>query len=124
MVLYFLWDSDLFKKLRGIDTSASEKTVDSTFNIAPAPKIMDDSFPMKIGSRGDKVRLLQKSLNTINSKFPFNGKYSPLVTDGVLGKDTYEHVLILAGTAFWSKDGLTGDKWSQIITRATNLTTT
>jgi hypothetical protein len=85
----------------------------------------NDNFPLIVGSRGERVKSLQKALNVINSKFPaVVSGYPALSVDGVLGTQTYERVLLVVGTSSWSMNGLTQAQHTAIVSRANNLATT
>lgn len=123
IALYFAWDKPFMQKLRGVapPTPEGPESTDKSFNVKLSETVKDDSFPLTIGSNGDNVVRLQKSLNKINAGFPFMSKYTALVADGNFGQKTYEAVLTLAGTSFWSPLGLTQSKWNQIMQRASQL---
>ena len=121
-LIYFFWDSTPAKKLRGVDEPVIDPSnTDKTFKVQVAAPVANDSFPLTIGSRGDNVKRLQQALNVINSKFPLLNKYDPLVTDGVLGQDTYKMVLVVCGTAYWGQWGMTQEKWNQTLAKANGM---
>jgi len=129
LLVYVMWDSALFQKLRGSGIKDTAGTVDNAFNIVNPAPVKDDSFPLHIGSAGDNVKRLQQALNTITGTFPYvESQYAPLVADGELGQATYARILLVIGTAAWAGvagkgPGVSQTTFNQILTRANNLKT-
>jgi hypothetical protein len=121
---YYFFAKDFISGLLN-KQSAIEPAINGGFNIAPAPPVVNDNFPLGIGSRGPNVKYLQQALNTINEKFPNNNKYDALVTDGEFGQKTQTALLLLIGTSVFDQNQkITQTKFTQILQRANNLKTT
>lgn len=121
---YYFFAKDFISGLLNKQTGI-EPAINSGFNIAPAPPVVNDNFPLGIGSRGANVKYLQQALNTINEKFPNNNRYDALVADGEYGQKTQNALLLLIGTSVFDKDQkITQSKFTQILQRANNLKTT
>ena len=84
------WVKTQLEILKGDDTSSNESSNDNSKGSPYRPKLKI-SFPLKIGSRGDIVKALQKALN---KKFT-----SGLEVDGIFGRKT-KAALVKAGYSY------------------------
>lgn len=88
------------------------KTTDQAFNVKDAVPPANDNFPLKQGSKGDRVKTLQQALNRINDKRV--SKFTPLVVDGSFGDKTYSAIVTWVGTKYWGANGLTETAFNEI----------
>ncbi len=121
IIIIFLIDKALRKPkaTEMVDTSKSGGA--TGFNIGPPAEVKDDKFPLHIGSYGTNVGALQQALNRINEKGSGANKIETLTVDNDLGNRTYQAVLLLVGTRYWGKDGVTLDSFNYILHTANNL---
>ncbi len=69
--------------------------------------------PLRVGSRGDNVALIQRYLNTISNKYPSIKKLTP---DGIFGSATRDSVIAFQKQFGLSQDGVVGPAtWSAIV---------
>ena len=123
MLYYLNRDSELVlnitnkfsKKPESLPLVSNPLTVnkaDAVLNVVDKKPIVNDEFPLKVGSGGNKVKLLQQALNRINEKT--GNKYAPLVADGSFGEKTYTAIVTWVGTRFWGPTGLTANNFNLI----------
>lgn len=89
LVVFALW---LAKKLVNKSNSGITPS-ESTNTETPTTVITDAPFPLKIGSRGDNVKCLQRFLNAHND----SGILAPLQIDGIFGSKTQNMLSTLYG---------------------------
>lgn len=89
LVVFALW---LAKKLVNKSNSGITPS-ESTNTKTPTTVITDAPFPLKIGSRGDNVKCLQRFLNAHND----SGILAPLQIDGIFGSKTQNMLSTLYG---------------------------
>lgn len=70
----------------------------STGGVYIPPATMGDSFPLKLGSKGERVKQIQAMLNLIN-KYTGKGNPSvfPLQVDGIFGVNTEKGLASITG---------------------------
>lgn len=85
-------------------------TTDEAFKIKEAAPTYDDSYPLKVNSRGDRVKTLQQALNRLKPS-----PLLPLVVDGVFGEKTKQAVISWAGTKYYGTNGITENLFNEII---------
>lgn len=117
LIMIYLIYTKMKSKPKEIDTAQAKN---NGFQIEQPPPVKNDNFPLTIGSNGSNVKSLQVALNRINEK-KFSSQYAPLIADGDFGVKTYNAVLLLAGTAYWTPSGVTQDKYTQILKISNNL---
>ena len=99
------------------NTDTTPKT-DKDFNVQEAAPVYNDSFPLKLHSKGDRVKTLQQALNRIREK-GLSHSYTPLVVDGDLGEKTYTAIITWVGTKYWGTDGLSESNYNAIMQQST-----
>lgn len=121
VVLYFVYDLIKTKQNKALATS-NETTSEGGQGLNPdqessqGAKKSQDAFPMKVGSYGYKVSLLQSALNKLGAK---------LLVDGKLGQSTHKAIydfgnewsFLCYGTYFCE---LTEEEYNNILAKAIN----
>jgi hypothetical protein len=62
---------------------------------APASTVIEEQYPIQVGSHGDKTRLLQAALNVIG------GNAKKITEDGVFGNDTKIKLITTVPTSMY-----------------------
>ena len=115
-------------------------SVDDNTQSSEGSKESRDSFPLKVGSYGYKVSLLQSALNTLGSSLTVDGKFGNKTYDAVgehgelkwytwnyaceigywcpLPKDGYDDILSNASKEGWSEEqakGVASADWKEFV---------
>lgn len=90
--------------------------VTTPFNVVDAKPVANDSWPLKEGSRGDRVKTLQQAINRLNDNT--GKKYPILSVDGELGAKTKKAVIVQAGTVYWTSEGMTQNNFNLLCQNA------
>ena len=93
-----------------------EPVVNSGFNVV-VPDLSNDSFPLKQGSKGERVKTLQLAINKINEQQ--GSKNDPLLPDGIFGAKTEDLILKVAGVAYLSGAGMSEMQFNNLIILST-----
>lgn len=93
-----------------------EPAKNSGFNVV-TPDLSNDNFPLKVGSKGEKVKTLQLALNKLNESQ--GSKNSPLVPDGIFGNKTENLIMQVAGVAYLSGNGMSEQQFNNLIILST-----
>lgn len=143
---YSLWKANKNKELakRGeiIDTGDKTGTNDENTQSSDEPKESRDSFPMRAGTFGYKVSLLQSALNKLGASLTVDGKYGQKTYDAIgehgelswfqwnnlcdfqaieicyLSKENYDEILAEATKQGWKKEqakGIAGETWKEFV---------
>lgn len=143
---YSLWKANKNKELaeRGerLETGSTTGSTDDNTQSSDARKESRDSFPMRAGSFGYKVSLLQSALNKLGASLTVDGKYGQKTYDAVgehgglpwyqwsylcnfqaveicyLKKEQYESILAEATKQGWKKEqaqGIASETWKEFV---------
>ena len=75
--------------------------------------------PLRVGSRGDDVRLMQRYLRDLRAKYP---SLPAITVDGVFGPQTQAAVMAFQRLFNLTPDGVIGPiTWNAIVTQRNNL---
>ena len=74
-LLVFLFRDKIFRRSTGGDADAGAS-------------VENDNFPLKYGSRGERVRKVQAYINQMFALAPVSRDYMPLAEDGIFGAKT------------------------------------
>jgi len=132
----------LAEKGTSINTGSTTGGTDSNTQSSDERKESRDSFPMRAGSFGYKVSLLQSALNKLGASLTVDGKYGQKTYDAVgefgelpwyqwnavcnlqivemcyLSKDDYLDILAEATKQGWKKEqakGIAEEKWKEFV---------
>jgi len=121
-----------------IENEAVEGTIDENTQSSVGAKESRDSFPLKVGSYGYRVSLLQSALNKLGASLTVDGKMGAKTYDAIgehgglswfdwaslglyynkLGKDEYKEILQNATNEGWSKEqaeGVASADWKEFV---------
>ena len=101
-VAAILWQTGVFAKKNkttgsnNLSSNSGSNSSGKTTTALSSNTTATDKFPLKLGSKGNNVKLLQRVLNA-GIKYDFDGKittdkgktYTSLVVDGIFGTNTY-----------------------------------
>jgi hypothetical protein len=85
-------------------------TKDESSTTAGTTTTANDNFPLKLGSRGDRVKNVQKAINkkiTASTVAPYNPQY--ITEDGIWGNQTETNII-----KYFSKNILTETDYNNI----------
>jgi len=139
---YNLWKANKNKQLaeRGerLETGSTTGSTDSNTQSSDERKESRDSFPLKVGSYGYRVSLLQSALNKLGASLTVDGKMGAKTYDAIgehgrlswydwtslglyynkLDKEEYKEILQNATNEGWSKEqaeGVAGETWKEFV---------
>jgi len=139
---YNLWKANKNKQLaeRGerLETGSTTGSTDSNTQSSDERKESRDSFPLKVGSYGYRVSLLQSALNKLGASLTVDGKMGAKTYDAIgehgglswfdwtslglyynkLDKEEYKEILENATKQGWKKEqaeGVAGETWKEFV---------
>lgn len=122
---------------KSLEVGKTEGTIDENTQSSIGAKESRDSFPLKIGSYGFRVSLLQSALNKLGASLTIDGKFGAKTYDAIgehgglswyewsacrvgywcgLDKDQYKDILNNASNEGWSKEqaeGVASADWKE-----------
>lgn len=116
LIIYLFKDKPAIKKITDKLKNPAPKdsvTTDEAFKVKDAPPSYDDSYPLKINSRGERVKTLQMALNRLKP-----APLVPLVVDGVLGDKTKQAVSSWAGAKYYGANGITESLFNELLAKS------
>ena len=139
---YSIWkankNKNLAEKGQRLETGSTTGSTDDNTQSSDERKESRDSLPMKVGSYGYKVSLLQSALNKLGASLTVDGKFGNATFDAIgengglswyswtplglyweeLDKEEYDEILENATKQGWKKEqakGIASETWKEFV---------